>query len=153
MNNLTWGNDKVQYYETLCSGAPAGPGFSGAPGVHTHMTNSRLTDPEVLETRFPVVLEDFHIRRGSGGRGRWNAGDGTSRTVRFRERMDCAILSGHRLIPPPGLMGGEAGALGTNSVRRLDGRNEPLQGCDQTVLEAGEAITIVTPTGGGFGAP
>ncbi|MFO0405109.1 MAG: hydantoinase B/oxoprolinase family protein [Labrys sp. (in: a-proteobacteria)] len=151
MNNLTWGNATYQYYETLCSGAPAGPGFSGAPGVHTHMTNSRLTDPEVLETRFPVVLEDFHIRRGSGGRGSWHAGDGTSRTVRFRERMECAILSGHRRIPPPGLSGGEPGELGMNSVRRREGRTEPLQGCDQTVLEAGEAITIVTPTGGGFG--
>ena len=98
MNNLTFGNERHQYYETICSGAPAGPGFDGADAVHTHMTNSRLTDPEILELRFPVVLEDFHIRKGSGGRGRWHAGDGTSRTIRFRERMDCAILSGHRRI-------------------------------------------------------
>jgi 5-oxoprolinase (ATP-hydrolysing) len=151
MNNLTFGNDRTQYYETICSGAPAGPGFDGAAAVHTHMTNSRLTDPEILETRFPVVLEDFHIRQGSGGRGKWHAGDGTSRTIRFRERMDCAILSGHRRLPPPGLKGGGPGETGRNSVRRQGGKVDVLEGCDQTVLEAGEAITIVTPTGGGYG--
>ena len=151
MNNVTYGNERYQYYETICSGAPAGPGFDGAPGVHTHMTNSRLTDPEILELRFPVVLEDFHIRRGSGGRGKWNAGDGTERTVRFRETMDLALLTGHRRVRPFGLEGGGEGELGANSVRRKDGRVEQLQGCDQTVLEAGEAIIIVTPTGGGFG--
>ena len=153
MNNFTWGNARYQYYETLCSGAPAGPGFNGASGVHTHMTNSRLTDPEVLEYRFPVVLEDFHIRRGSGGKGKWNAGDGTSRTVRFRERMEAAILSGHRRVPTFGLDGGAPGELGRNAVRRKDGRIEPLAGCDQTVVEAGEAVIIVTPTGGGVGKP
>jgi 5-oxoprolinase (ATP-hydrolysing) len=151
MNNLTFGNDRHQYYETICSGAPAGPGFDGAAAVHTHMTNSRLTDPEVLELRFPVVLEDFHIRRGSGGRGKWHGGDGTSRTIRFRERMECAILSGHRRLAPPGLKGGGEGERGLNQVRRKDGRLAPLQGCDQTVLEAGEAVTIITPTGGGYG--
>ncbi len=93
MNNLTFGDDTYQYYETICSGSPAGDGFDGTDGVHVHMTNSRLTDPEILETRFPVVLEDFHIRKGSGGKGKWSAGDGTSRTIRFRQRMDCAILS------------------------------------------------------------
>jgi 5-oxoprolinase (ATP-hydrolysing) len=153
MNNLTFGNDTYQYYETICSGAPAGPGFDGAAAIHTHMTNSRLTDPEVLESRFPVVLEDFHIRRGSGGRGRWNAGDGTSRTIRFRERMTCALLSGHRRVPPFGLQGGEPGQVGHNLVRRTSGGIEELGGCDQTALEAGEAITVVTPTGGGFGPP
>jgi 5-oxoprolinase (ATP-hydrolysing) len=151
MNNVTWGNAKHQYYETICSGAPAGPGFDGASGVHTHMTNSRLTDPEILEFRFPVVLENFHIRRGSGGKGKWKAGDGTQRTLRFRERMELAILSGHRRVRPFGLRGGEPGELGRNLVRRRDGRIEELQGCDQTVLEAGEAVTIVTPTGGGYG--
>jgi 5-oxoprolinase (ATP-hydrolysing) len=151
MNNLTFGNDRYQYYETICSGAPAGPGFSGAPAVHTHMTNSRLTDPEILEFRFPVVLEDFHIRPGSGGKGRWSAGDGTQRTLRFRERMDLAILSGHRKVPNFGVAGGQEGELGQNSVRRSDGRIDLLEGCDQTVLEAGEAVTIRTPTGGGFG--
>jgi 5-oxoprolinase (ATP-hydrolysing) len=151
MNNLTFGNDQYQYYETICSGAPAGPGFDGVAAIHTHMTNSRLTDPEILESRFPVVLEDFHIRAGSGGRGRWHAGDGTSRTIRFRERMDCALLTGHRRVPPFGADGGEPGEVGRNSVRRLDGRVEVLGGCDLTVLEAGEAITVVTPTGGGYG--
>ena len=151
MNNLTFGNARYQYYETICSGAPAGPGFNGASGVHTHMTNSRLTDPEVLETRFPVVLEDFHIRRGSGGKGRWNAGDGTLRRLRFLERMDLALLSGHRRVPNLGMEGGAPGELGSASVRRADGRIEPLAGCAQSVLEAGEAVEIVTPTGGGWG--
>ncbi len=151
MNNLTFGDARYQYYETICSGAPAGPGFNGASGVHTHMTNSRLTDPEVLESRFPVVLEDFHIRRGSGGKGRWRAGDGTMRRLRFRQRMDLALLTGHRRVPNFGMAGGEEGELGRNFVVRAGGRIEPLEGCDQTVLEAGEAIVIVTPTGGGWG--
>ena len=151
MNNLTFGNDKYQYYETICSGSPAGPGWNGTSGVHTHMTNSRLTDPEILELRFPVVLEDFHIRRGSGGAGKWRGGDGTLRQIRFLERMECALLSGHRRVAPFGLAGGDAGQVGQNSVRRTDGRIEVLGGCDQTVLEAGEAITIRTPTPGGFG--
>ncbi len=151
MNNLTFGNARYQYYETIASGAPAGPGFDGAEAVQVHMTNSRLTDPEVLEARFPVVVEDFHVREGSGGRGQWSAGDGVSRTLRFRERMDCAILSSCRRVRPFGSQDGEPGALGRNTVRRLDGREEPLGACDQTVLEAGEAVTVVTPTGGGFG--
>jgi 5-oxoprolinase (ATP-hydrolysing) len=151
MNNLTFGDARYQYYETICSGAPAGPGFDGASAVHTHMTNSRLTDPEVLESRFPVVLEDFHIRRGSGGKGRWNAGDGTMRRLRFRQRMDLALLTGHRRVANFGMEGGGEGELGRNFVVRADGRIEPLEGCDQTVLEAGEAIVIVTPTGGGWG--
>ena len=151
MNNLTFGNAAYQYYETICSGAPAGPGFSGASAVHTHMTNSRLTDPEVLETRFPVVLEDFHIRRGSGGKGQWCAGDGTLRRLRFRERMDLALLTGHRRVPNFGMEGGELGELGHNYVRRVDGTREELPGCAQTVLEAGEAIEVMTPTGGGWG--
>jgi 5-oxoprolinase (ATP-hydrolysing) len=150
MNNLTFGNDRYQYYETICSGAPAGPDFDGASGVHTHMTNSRLTDPEILETRFPVVLEEFSIRRGSGGKGRHKAGDGTRRTIRFLERMECAILSGHRRIKPFGLSGGEPGELGSNLVRR-SGQVETLKGCDSTILNAGDAVTIITPTGGGFG--
>jgi 5-oxoprolinase (ATP-hydrolysing) len=100
MNNLNFGNARYQYYETICSGSPAGPGFPGTDAVHTHMTNTRLTDPEVLEFRYPVLLEDFHIRTGSGGRGKWNAGDGIRRTIRFLERMECTILSGHRRVPP-----------------------------------------------------
>lgn len=151
MNNLTFGNATYQYYETICSGAPAGPGFDGTDGVHTHMTNSRLTDPEVLEFRYPVVLEDFHIRAGSGGKGRWMAGNGTRRTIRFLERFDCAILSGHRRVRPFGVDGGEAGELGECWARREGGVMERLEGCCQTVMTPGDAVIIVTPTGGGYG--
>ena len=129
----------------------SGEGFDGTDAVHTHMTNSRLTDPEVLEMRFPVLLEDFHIRHDSGGHGKWSAGSGTMRTIRFLEKMDCAILSSHRTVHPHGLFGGEPGALGATFVRRNDGRLEELEGADQTVLEAGEAVIVKTPTGGGFG--
>ncbi|MBX4875588.1 hydantoinase B/oxoprolinase family protein [Rhizobium bangladeshense] len=158
MNNLTFGNTVYQYYETICSGGPAGllndgTGFSGVDGVHTHMTNSRLTDPEVLEFRFPVVLEDFHIRRGSGGRGRYSSGGGTERTIRFLEMMDCSILSSHRTIRPFGLFGGEDGQLGKTEIRRADGKLERLEGCDQAMLAAGDAVIITTPTGGGYGKP
>ena len=156
MNNLTFGDDVYQYYETIASGAPAGvlnngEGFDGVAAVQTHMTNTRLTDPEVLEMRFPVMVEDFHIRPKSGGAGKWRGGDGVERTIRFLKRMECAILSSHRLVPPPGLFGAGPGKLGETSVRRLDGRIEPLRGCDQTILEAGEAVTVRTPTGGGYG--
>ncbi len=153
MNNLNFGNARYQYYETICSGSPAGPGFPGTDAVHTHMTNTRLTDPEVLEFRYPVLLEDFHIRKGSGGRGRWNAGDGIRRTIRFLEKMECTILSGHRRVPPFGLAGGGDGQVGENWVRRKDGRMEKLQGCDATIIDAGEAIIIQTPTAGGYGTP
>ncbi|MBB4349691.1 hydantoinase B/oxoprolinase family protein [Aliirhizobium cellulosilyticum] len=155
MNNLTFGNATYQYYETLCSGSPAGrfndgTGFAGTDAVHVHMTNSRLTDPEILETRYPVLLEDFHIREASGGRGGFSAGDGTKRTIRFLEKMDCAILSSHRTIKPHGLAGGGEGELGLTTVRRLDGSVEELAGCAQTLIEAGEAVTVVTPTAGGY---
>ncbi|MGC1679787.1 MAG: hydantoinase B/oxoprolinase family protein, partial [Pseudolabrys sp.] len=152
MNNLNFGNTRYQYYETICSGSPAGPGFNGTDAVHTHMTNTRLTDPEVLEFRYPVVLEDFHIRLGSGGRGKWHAGDGIRRTIRFLEQMECTILSGHRRVRPFGLAGGEAGQVGENWVRRKDGRMERLQGCDETNIDASEAIIIQTPTAGGYDA-
>ena len=151
MNNLNFGNEQYQYYETICSGSPAGPGFNGTDAVHTHMTNTRLTDPEVLEFRYPVVLEDFHIRKGSGGKGRWHAGDGIRRTIRFLEKMDCTLLTGHRVVPPFGLAGGEAGQVGENSVRRKDGSIEKLKGCDATEIDAGEAIILQTPTAGGYG--
>ena len=153
MNNLNFGNARYQYYETICSGSPAGPGFNGTDAVHTHMTNTRLTDPEVLEFRYPVVLEDFHIRKDSGGKGKWHAGDGIRRTIRFLEKMDCTILSGHRRVRPPGLAGGEPGEVGENSVRRKGGRMERLQGCDETVIDADEAVIIQTPTAGGYGKP
>jgi 5-oxoprolinase (ATP-hydrolysing) len=151
MNNLTFGDARLQYYETLCSGAPAGPGFDGAAAVHVHMTNTRLTDPEILELRYPVLLEEFTIRRGSGGKGKWASGDGTKRVIRFLAPMDCAILSGYREVRPFGLDGGEPGEAGENLVRRADGSFERLQGCDQTVIQAGEAVVIITPTGGGYG--
>ncbi len=153
MNNLNFGNDRYQYYETICSGAPAGPGFNGVDAVQTHMTNTRLTDPEVLELRYPVVLEDFHIRAGSGGRGRWHAGDGVSRTIRFLEPMTVTILSGHRRVAPFGLAGGLPGEVGRNWVRRADGSVEALPGCATALLLVDDAVTVETPTGGGYGAP
>jgi len=153
MNNLNFGNARYQYYETICSGSPAGPGFPGTDAVHTHMTNTRLTDPEILEFRYPVLLEDFHIRKGSGGRGKWNAGDGIRRTIRFLEQMECTVLSGHRRVPPFGLDGGSDGQVGENWVRRKSGAMEKLKGADATVIDAGEAIIIQTPTAGGYGKP
>ena len=152
MNNLTFGNDRYQYYETIASGSPAGPGFEGA-AVQTHMTNSRLTDPEILELRFLVLLEEFTIREGSGGRGRWSAGDGTRRVIRFLEDMGCAILSSHRRVPPHGLKGGMPGETGAKQIRRRNGVIESLSGSDQTLVRAGEAVTVTTPTGGGYGKP
>lgn len=151
MNNLNFGNKKYQYYETICSGSPAGPGFDGTDAVHTHMTNTRLTDPEILEFRYPVLLEDFHIRKGSGGKGKWKAGDGILRVIRFLEKMECTLLTGHRRVPPFGLEGGENGQVGQNSVRRKNGNIEMLRGCDATIIDAGEAIIIQTPTAGGYG--
>src|SRR4051812_30007687 len=151
MNNVNFGNDTYQYYETICSGSPAGPGSPGTDAVHTHMTNTRLTDPEILEFRYPVVLEDFHIRKGSGGKGQWNAGDGIRRTMRFLEKMEYTVLSGHRRIKPFGMAGGEDGQIGENWVRRNDGTMQRLKGADATVVDAGEAIIIQTPTAGGYG--
>jgi len=151
MNNLTFGNHKYQYYETICSGAPAGPGFDGAAAIHTHMTNSHLTDPEILETRFPVRVDKFEIMRGSGGRGKWSAGDGVRRALTFLEPMECAILSGNRIVPCFGTDGGEVGALGVNAVRRADGTREPLKGCDSIKVSTGDTFIIETPTGGGYG--
>ncbi|MCH8863115.1 MAG: hydantoinase B/oxoprolinase family protein, partial [Proteobacteria bacterium] len=151
MNNLTFGNATYQYYETIAGGAGAGDGFDGADAIQVHMTNSRLTDPEVLEWRYPVLLEEFSVRRGSGGAGRWRGGDGVVRKIRFLEAMDAAILSSHREIPPPGLAGGAPGAVGKNSIERADGSVEALQGADSVALKAGDAILIETPGGGGYG--
>ncbi|HVI28436.1 hydantoinase B/oxoprolinase family protein [Hansschlegelia sp.] len=151
MNNLTFGDDRLQYYETICSGAPAGPGFDGADAIHTHMTNSRLTDPEILEQRYPVVLDEFSIRRGSGGRGKWSAGDGVRRVIRFLAPMDCAILSGRRTTRPFGMAGGEDGEPGRDFVRRAGGALEQVAACDQIRVDPGDAIVIETPTGGGWG--
>jgi 5-oxoprolinase (ATP-hydrolysing) len=152
MNNFTFGNDRYQYYETVAGGSGAGPGFDGADVVQTHMTNSRLTDPEVLEWRFPVRLESFEIRAGSGGRGRSRGGHGAVRRVRFLEPMTAAILSGHRLVRPHGMAGGEAGAAGNNYVLRCDGSRTELGPFGQTEMRAGDVFVIETPGGGGFGA-
>jgi 5-oxoprolinase (ATP-hydrolysing) len=151
MNNFTFGNDRHQYYETICGGSGAGPDFDGTDAVHTHMTNTRLTDPEVLEWRFPVLLRDFGIRRGSGGAGRHHGGCGVVRRVEFREAMTAAILSGHRRVPPFGLCGGSPGSLGRNRVERADGAIEILSGTDRTEMRPGDVFVIETPGGGGFG--
>ncbi len=153
MNNLTFGNGFHQYYETICGGAGAGPGFDGADAVHTHMTNSRLTDPEILEWRVPVVLDDFSIRQGSGGTGKHKGGDGVHRAIRFRDPMHVSILSTHREIAPTGLGGGKDAALGHNSVLRADGTREELNSLAECDLEAGDTIIIETPGGGGYGTP
>jgi 5-oxoprolinase (ATP-hydrolysing) len=151
MNNFTFGNARHQYYETICGGAGAGPGFAGASAVHTHMTNSRLTDPEVLEQRYPVRIRNFAIRRGSGGAGRWRGGDGVVREIEFLEPMQAAILSNRRRVPPAGLAGGAAGACGRNYVVRADGRREELAATAVVGLAAGDRFVIETPGGGGYG--
>jgi 5-oxoprolinase (ATP-hydrolysing) len=151
MNNFTFGNERYQYYETVAGGSGAGPEFDGADVVQTHMTNSRLTDPEVLEWRFPVRLESFEIRRGSGGGGRRRGGDGAVRRVRFLEPMTAAILSGHRLVPPHGLAGGSAGEPGRNTVLRADGTRVDLGPYARIDMRAQDIFVIETPGGGGFG--
>ncbi len=151
MNNLTFGNAGYQYYETLCGGAGAGPGFHGADAVHTHMTNSRLTDPEVLEARYPVRLERFSLRPGSGGAGQWHGGNGVLREIRFLEPMSVSILSGHRQVAPFGLAGGRPGGCGRNRRRTSDGRVEALPATAEFGVEAGDTIMIETPGGGGYG--
>ncbi len=151
MNNFTFGDARRQYYETLCGGAGAGPDCAGADAVHTHMTNSRLTDPEVLEWRFPVLLEAFAIRRGSGGAGARRGGDGIVRRIRFLAPMSAAILSSRRRTAPFGLAGGAPGARGRNYIIRRDGRSEELDGCAQAEMQPGDVFVIETPGGGGYG--
>ena len=151
MNNFLWGNDHFQYYETICGGAGAGDGFHGADAVHTHMTNSRLTDPEVLEWRFPVCLESFEIRTGSGGKGLFHGGEGVIRRLRFLEAMTANIISSHRRIPPYGLAGGTPGSVGINRVEHVDGSVTMLSGIDHIDLKPGDIFIIETPGGGGFG--
>jgi 5-oxoprolinase (ATP-hydrolysing) len=152
MNNFTFGDATRQYYETICGGAGAGPGFDGASAVHTHMTNSRLTDPEVLEQRFPVLVEAFALRRGSGGEGRWRGGDGVVRRLRFLEPMTASILANRRRVPPFGLAGGGPGKVGINRLIRSSGVVETLPACATVEMTAGDAFEIETPGGGGFGA-
>lgn len=151
MNNLTFGNEVVQYYETLCGGQGAGPGFEGVGPIHTHMTNSRLTDPEVLEARLPVVLEEFSARTGSGGSGRWRGGDGCVRRLRFLAPVTLSLLSGRRLVAPQGLAGGGPGAPGEARVIRTSGLSENLNGCALVHLEPGDIFVVATPGGGGYG--
>ena len=151
MNNFTFGDERYQYYETICGGAGAGPDFDGASAVHTHMTNTRLTDPEVLEWRFPVILERFSLRPGSGGAGRHWGGDGVIRKIRFLEPMTAAILSGSRTVQPFGLAGGSPGEAGRNYVERASGRIDELGPCDSTEMRPGDVFVIETPGGGGYG--
>jgi 5-oxoprolinase (ATP-hydrolysing) len=152
MNNFTFGNERYQYYETIAGGAGAGPGYDGASGVQTHMTNSRLTDPEVLETRFPVLLREFSIRRGSGGRGAHRGGDGLRRRVEFREPMTAAVLSNHRRVAPFGLEGGGAGEPGRNAVMRAGSAAlETLAATCEVFVQPGDQLQVETPGGGGFG--
>ena len=151
MNNFIWGNERFQYYETVCGGAGATANQPGADAVHTHMTNSRLTDPEVLEWRFPVRVESFEIRRKSGGAGRFGGGDGVVRKIRFNEAVSANIISGHRKVPPYGLKGGTPGKTGLNRVEHTDGRVTELDGTDSVELVPGDVFVVMTPGGGGFG--
>ncbi len=151
MNNFTWGNDRYQYYETICGGAGATASHPGTDAVHTHMTNSRLTDPEVLEWRFPVRLEEFSIRRNSGGSGKHRGGNGTLRRLRFLEPMTANMLAGHRKVPPYGMAGGEAGKVGVNFVEHTDGQITRLPAKGQVEVSTGDLFVIKTPGGGGYG--
>ncbi|RAQ38986.1 5-oxoprolinase, partial [Arthrospira sp. O9.13F] len=153
MNNLTFGSDRYQYYETICGGSGAGPNFHGTDAVHTHMTNSRLTDPEVLEWRYPVLIDAFAIRPHSGGGGNYRGGNGIIRQIRFLEEMTATILSGHRIIPPFGMAGGEPGMVGRNSITRQNGTVEDLGSTAIALMGIGDVLTIQTPGGGGYGAP
>jgi N-methylhydantoinase B len=151
MNNFTFGNQRYQYYETICGGAGAGANFHGTDAVHTHMTNSRLTDPEVLETRYPVLVESFSLRPDSGGKGKYVGGNGVIRRIKFLEPMTANILSNHRRVPPFGLNGGEAGQVGRNWVQRQDGTEENLDSTATVQMQPGDVFVIETPGGGGFG--
>jgi 5-oxoprolinase (ATP-hydrolysing) len=153
MNNVTFGNEHHQYYETVASGSGAGPGFDGTDVVQTKMTNSRLTDPEVLEWRYPVRLESYAIRQGSAGEGQWHGGNGGTRRLRFLEPMTVTTLSGHRRIPAFGLAGGGPGELGKHWIEHPDGETTAMTACDSATLSAGDVFVMETPGGGGFGPP
>jgi len=150
MNNFVWGNDKIQNYETICGGTGAGPDFHGASAIQTHMTNTRSTDPEVLEFRFPVRLEEFSIRKNSGGKGKYNGGDGATRKLRFLEKMIVTTLCSHRRVPPFGVKGGEPGECGKEWLERKDGSIEKLEGNDSCNVEVGDLFVMQTPSGGGY---
>jgi 5-oxoprolinase (ATP-hydrolysing) len=150
-NNFTFGNAQYQYYETIAGGSGGGRDYDGASATHVHMTNTRLTDPEVLEWRFPVLLERFSIRRGSGGGGAHPGGEGVLRRVRFLEPMTASIISSHRKVPTYGMAGGQPGRIGRNAVERSDGTTEELAGGAQVEMGAGDVFVIETPGGGGYG--
>jgi 5-oxoprolinase (ATP-hydrolysing) len=151
MNNFVWGNDDFQNYETIAGGTGAGPGFHGCDAVQSHMTNTRMTDPEILEKRFPVRLETFTIRPGSGGAGQWHGGSGLTRTLRFLEAVTVTTLSNHRIIPPFGVDGGAPGELGRNWAEMPDGERREMAGNDEIDLPAGSVFGMDTPGGGGWG--
>ena len=153
MNNFLFGNATTQYYETICGGSGAGPGFPGASAIQTHMTNTRMTDPEVLELRYPVRLEEFSIRRGSGGAGEWAGGDGSIRRIRFLEPMQAVIVASRRSEGPFGMAGGEPGLRGEQWVDRADGTRTALTGTDSAAMAEGDVFVIATPGGGGWGTP
>jgi 5-oxoprolinase (ATP-hydrolysing) len=153
MNSLSFGNDEYQYMETIAGGTGAGPTFSGTGVVHSNMTNSRITDPEVLEFRYPVVLECYRHRPGSGGEGQHQGGDGGERRIRFLQPMTVSILSNNRKIAPFGMSGGSPGGLGRNWIRRASGAVQELQGCESAEVASGDVIVIETPGGGGYGTP
>jgi 5-oxoprolinase (ATP-hydrolysing) len=151
MNNVVFGNETFGYYETIGGGTGAGPGFDGASAVHQHMTNTRITDPEVMELRYPVRLERFAVRRGSGGAGRWRGGDGILRDIRFLQPVSLTVLAEHRRTAPYGLAGGEPGQPGRQTILRADGTVEPLDGSGGAEMRAGDRIVLETPGGGGYG--
>lgn len=153
MNNVTFGNKRHQYYETVCGGSGAGPEFNGVDAVHTHMTNSKLTDPEVLEVRYPVRLDSFSIRHGSGGRGKYFGGNGVDRRIRFLEPMNVVLLSNRRSEPPYGMASGEPGAVGKNWIERVDGSIDEMGSCGKRSVNTGDVFVLQTPGGGGYGNP
>jgi 5-oxoprolinase (ATP-hydrolysing) len=153
MNNVLWGSDRFGYYETVCGGSGAGPGWHGASAVHTHMTNTRITDPEVVEHRYPVRVERFAVRAGSGGAGRWRGGDGAMRELTFLQPMSLSVLTQHRAEGPYGMAGGLPGAPGRQRVVRAGGGEMELKSVDGMEVEAGDRLVLETPGGGGFGLP
>jgi len=153
MNNILFGNDHFGYYETVCGGSGAGPGFNGADAVHTHMTNTRITDPEIFEHRYPTRLEKFAIRKGSGGNGKFKGGDGVVREMTFLEPMDLCIVSQHRNKGPFGMAGGENGKAGSQHIIALDNKIKKLDSIDGCRIKPGERFILKTPGGGGYGPP
>ncbi len=151
MNNILFGNDQFGYYETVAGGVGAGPGFHGQNAVHQHMTNTRITDPEILEFRYPAQIERFEIRKGSGGPGNWKGGDGIIREILFRAELDLTIVSQHRIEKPYGLSGGSPGKVGRQTVIRKNGQLITLSGIDSCTVYPGDRLVIETPGGGGYG--